>query len=172
MISVGLDRKEYDATIVSDRTLKEIRNGRMTSSQVIQEKSTLIRMIFACVCGNRITTLGMVLSFMKQQTRSIATPLVESGSSGQTAKATSFLLQVGVIAESHGRDKPERLCRCVLRPAVSEKRLLLTAKEKIRYQLNEYGDFDSSSWVVPHQLVISNSVTPPKAWGLQMFFYA
>jgi len=38
IISVGLDRKGYDVTVVSDRTLKEIRNGRMTSSQVMQEK--------------------------------------------------------------------------------------------------------------------------------------
>ncbi|HAB37275.1 MAG TPA: hypothetical protein DCE52_04610 [Rhodobacteraceae bacterium] len=68
-----------------------------------------------------------------------------------------------MIAESHRRDKPERLCRYVLRPAVSEKRLFLTAKGKIRYQLNEHGDFDSSPWIVPHQLIISNSVTPPKA---------
>gem|GEM_PF-2220437 len=38
MIFVGLDREGYDVTIVSHRILKEIRNGRMTSSQVIQEK--------------------------------------------------------------------------------------------------------------------------------------
>jgi len=46
---------------------------------------------------------------------------------------------------------------------VSEKHLSMTAKGKIRYQLNEHGDVDSSPWVVPHQLIIRNSATPPKA---------
>lgn len=36
MVGVGLVRKGYSVTIVSDRTPEEIRNGRVTSSQVMQ----------------------------------------------------------------------------------------------------------------------------------------
>ena len=37
--------------------------------------------------------------------------------------------------KSHQRDKLERLCRYVSHPAVSEKRLALTAHGQVRYQL-------------------------------------
>ena len=36
MVAVGLVRKGYDVTVVSDRTPEEIRNGRVTSSQGMQ----------------------------------------------------------------------------------------------------------------------------------------
>ena len=39
------------------------------------------------------------------------------------------------MAEAHQRDKLERLCRYISRPAVSEKRLALTANGQIRYEL-------------------------------------
>ncbi len=41
----------------------------------------------------------------------------------------------GVMAEAHQRDKLERLCRYISRPAVSEKRLALTANGQVRYEL-------------------------------------
>ena len=44
-------------------------------------------------------------------------------------------LHAGVSAEAHQRDKLERLCRYICRPAVSEKRLALTSNGNIRYQL-------------------------------------
>jgi hypothetical protein len=44
-------------------------------------------------------------------------------------------LHAGVSTEAHQRDKLERLCRYVSRPAVSEKRLALTSNGNIRYQL-------------------------------------
>ena len=39
------------------------------------------------------------------------------------------------MAEGHQRDKLERLCRYVSRPAVSEKRLALTPNVHVRYEL-------------------------------------
>jgi len=39
------------------------------------------------------------------------------------------------MAEAHQRDKLERLCRYISRPAVSEKRLSLTANGQVRYEL-------------------------------------
>ncbi|MFT5112723.1 MAG: hypothetical protein ACI8P9_002051 [Parasphingorhabdus sp.] len=44
-------------------------------------------------------------------------------------------LQAGVAAKAHQRNKLERLCRYITRPAVSEKRLSLTPSGNIRYQL-------------------------------------
>ena len=44
-------------------------------------------------------------------------------------------LHAGVAAQAWGRDKLERLCRYISRPAVSEKRLSLTSSANIRYKL-------------------------------------
>lgn len=46
-----------------------------------------------------------------------------------------FSLHAGVMAEAHQRDKLERFCRFISRPAVSEKRLALTANGQVRYEL-------------------------------------
>ncbi len=46
-----------------------------------------------------------------------------------------FSLQAGVAAKAHERQKLERLCRYISRPAISEKRLSLTSGGKVRYEL-------------------------------------
>ena len=51
------------------------------------------------------------------------------------AGAGGFSLHAGVVAEAYQRDKLERLCRYVTRPAVAEPRLSLTAGGRIRYSL-------------------------------------
>ena len=51
------------------------------------------------------------------------------------AKAAGFSLHAGVASEAHEREKLERLCRTITRPAVSTERLLLTAQGNIRYRL-------------------------------------
>jgi hypothetical protein len=55
--------------------------------------------------------------------------------SERVAKLAGFSLHAGVAAKAHQRDKVERLCRYIARPAVSEKRLSLTSTGKIRYEL-------------------------------------
>lgn len=50
-------------------------------------------------------------------------------------KVAGFSLHVGVAAKAHERTKPDRLCRYISRPALSEKRLSLTTNGKVRYQL-------------------------------------
>ncbi|MCP4044523.1 MAG: IS91 family transposase [Gammaproteobacteria bacterium] len=55
--------------------------------------------------------------------------------SSRVAKVAGFSLHAGVIAEAHQRDKLERVCRYIARPAVSEKRLSLTDDGRIRYEL-------------------------------------
>ncbi len=50
-------------------------------------------------------------------------------------KVAGFSLHAGVAAKAHERKKLERLCRYIPKPAVSEKRLLLTPNGNIRYPL-------------------------------------
>ena len=50
-------------------------------------------------------------------------------------KVAGFSLHAGVAAKARERNKLERLCRYITRPAVSEKRLPLTAHGKVRYEL-------------------------------------
>ena len=51
------------------------------------------------------------------------------------ARANGFSLHAGVVAASDERDKLERLCRTITRPAVSTERLSLTAQGLIHYRL-------------------------------------
>ena len=46
-----------------------------------------------------------------------------------------YSLHAGVATKAQERDKLERLCRYIARPAISEKRLSLTAQSKVRYKL-------------------------------------
>ncbi|MES9846876.1 MAG: transposase, partial [Candidatus Thiodiazotropha sp.] len=53
----------------------------------------------------------------------------------QVAKVAGFSLHAGVAAEVWERQKLERFCRYISKPAVAEKRLSLTPSGNIRYQL-------------------------------------
>ena len=48
-----------------------------------------------------------------------------------------FSLHAGVATRAHERDKLERLCRYIARPAVSTKRLSMTRNGQVRYELNQ-----------------------------------
>lgn len=50
-------------------------------------------------------------------------------------KVAGFSLHAGVAARADQRQKLERLCRYISRPAISEKRLSLTPNGNVRYQL-------------------------------------
>jgi hypothetical protein len=50
-------------------------------------------------------------------------------------KVAGFSLHAGVAARAHDREKLERLCRYISRPAVSEKRLSLLSNGHVRYEL-------------------------------------
>jgi hypothetical protein len=50
-------------------------------------------------------------------------------------KVTGFSLHAGVATRANERDKLERLCRYIARPAVSTKRLSLTRNGQVRYEL-------------------------------------
>ena len=51
------------------------------------------------------------------------------------ARANGFSLHAGVLAASDERDKLERLCGTITRPAVGTERLSLTAQGLIHYRL-------------------------------------
>jgi hypothetical protein len=75
-----------------------------------------------------------------QQGRKVLTlqtlPAVEADDRyAQISKEAGFSLQAGVAARAWERDKQEKLCRYISRPALSEKRLSLTLAGNIRYQL-------------------------------------
>ena len=56
----------------------------------------------------------------------------------QVAKMGGFSLHAGVATGAHQRQKLERICRYVARPAVSEKRLALTRDGRVRYELKTH----------------------------------
>jgi hypothetical protein len=54
---------------------------------------------------------------------------------GKTASYAGFSLHAGVAADSHQRDRLERLCRYITRPPVATDRLALTPNGLIRYAM-------------------------------------
>ena len=59
----------------------------------------------------------------------------EEGDTSPVASIAGFSLHAGVAAKAHQRDKLERLCRYITRPAVAEQRLSVTTQGHIRYSL-------------------------------------
>ena len=53
----------------------------------------------------------------------------------KVGKVAGFSLHAGVAALAHERDKLQRLCRYITRPAVSTKRLSMTRNGQVRYAL-------------------------------------
>ena len=62
-------------------------------------------------------------------------PAATDSSDGKLARAAGFSLHAGVGCEAPEREKLERLCRYITRPAVSTERLSLTTQGHIRYRL-------------------------------------
>ena len=62
-------------------------------------------------------------------------PAIDEPFTTRAGNVAGFSLHVGVAAKAHERDKLERLCRYITRPAVSEKRLSLTEHGQVRYTL-------------------------------------
>jgi hypothetical protein len=72
------------------------------------------------------------------------------------AKHSGFSLHAGVAAAAHQRDKVERLCRYIARPAVATGRLALTAQGLVRYTLKTpYRDGTT------HVMLLRASCPPP-----------
>jgi len=54
---------------------------------------------------------------------------------GDAGQVGGFSLHAGVAAQAHERDKLERLCRYITRPAIAERRLSISPQGRVRYQL-------------------------------------
>ena len=54
---------------------------------------------------------------------------------GGAGQVGGFSLHAGVAAEAHESEKLEKLCRCITRPAISEKRLSISSQGRVRYEL-------------------------------------
>jgi len=81
----------------------------------------------------------------------------------QVAKASGFSLHAGVAAQARERQKLERLCRYISRPAVSEKRLSLTPSGNIRYQLKTpYSDGTTHVIFEPLDFIAKLAALVPK----------
>jgi hypothetical protein len=74
-----------------------------------------------------------------QQGRKVFTlqtlPACDEPFDAEVGKVAGFSLHAGVAAQADQRQKLERLCRYISRPAISEKRLSLTPNGNVRYQL-------------------------------------
>ena len=55
--------------------------------------------------------------------------------SSSVGEAAGFSLHAGVATNANEREKLERLCRYITRPAVSTKRLSMTRNGRVRYEL-------------------------------------
>jgi len=78
-------------------------------------------------------------------------------------KTAGFSLHAGVSAKARERDRLERLCRYITRPAVSEKRLSLTAHGKVCYELKTpYRDGTTHIILEPLDFIAHLAVLVPK----------
>jgi hypothetical protein len=62
-------------------------------------------------------------------------PACEAPFDGGVGKVAGFSQHAGVAARADQRQKLERLCRYISRPAISEKGVSLTPNGNVRYQL-------------------------------------
>ncbi len=81
----------------------------------------------------------------------------------QAGQVNGFSLHAGVAARVDQRDKLERLCRYISRPAVSEKRLSLTSSGLVRYQLKTpYRDGTTHVFFEPHDFLARLAALVPR----------
>ncbi len=62
-------------------------------------------------------------------------PATSDGEYGQLANTSGFSLHAGVFAKANEPDELERFCRHISRSAISEKRLSMTQRGQVRYEL-------------------------------------
>ncbi len=60
--------------------------------------------------------------------------------SGLVVKNSGFSLHAGVATKAHERDKSEKICRYIERPAVSEERLSLNVRGEVVYKFKKLWD--------------------------------
>jgi hypothetical protein len=96
-------------------------DARMSRAQDAQERPTY-RIAVGPQQGRKVFTLQTL-------------PACDEPFDDGVGKVAGFSLHAGVAARADQRQKLERLCRYISRPAISEKRLSLTPNGNIRYHL-------------------------------------
>ena len=94
--------------------------------QELQASSITYRIALGAWRGRKVFTL---------QTLPSKPTGIQASNKQLVSKQSGFSLHAGVASKPHQRDKLERLCRYIARPAVSTERLSLTASGKVRYEL-------------------------------------
>jgi len=112
-----LERDEENSTLTLDGLEED-------SLQDIHSHSVTYRVAIGPQKGRKVFTL-----------QTLPPQREESPDHVRVAKLSGFSLHAGVAAKAHQRDKVERFCRYIARPAVSEQRLSLTPSGKVRYEL-------------------------------------
>jgi hypothetical protein len=102
-----------------------------------------------------------------QQGRKVFTlqtlPAWDDSFGDEIGKVAGFSLHAGVMARADERQKLERLCRYISRPAVSEKRLSLTPNGNVRYRLKTpYRDGTTHVIFEPHDFIARLAALVPK----------
>jgi hypothetical protein len=95
--------------------------------------------------------------------QTLAAALTAPGGDERLAKHSGFSLHAGVAAAAHQRDKVERLCRYIARPAVATGRLSLTAQGLVRYTLKTpYRDGTTHVIFEPQDFIARLAALVPK----------
>jgi hypothetical protein len=99
-------------------------------------------------------------------------PASNEGEYGQVANTSGFSLHAGVFANADEPEKLERLCRYISRPAISEQRLSMTDRGKVRYELKTpYRDGTSHIFFEPIDFIGKlTALIPPPRLNLTRFY--
>ena len=88
-------------------------------------------------------------------------PTATASIDGHLARAAGFSLHAGVASEAHEREKLERLCRTITRPAVSTERWPLTVQGNIRYRLKTPCRDGTTDVFEPLDKIVGSDFEPP-----------
>jgi len=87
----------------------------------------------------RMSSITYRIATGKHAGRKVATlqtlPADADALQGDAGQVGGFSLHAGVAAQAHERDKLERLCRYIARPAIAERRLSISPQGRVRYEL-------------------------------------
>jgi hypothetical protein len=90
------------------------------------------RLTFRRVPPPTVAALETLVRGISERVGHTRTPRPAGAGLGGHLSNAGFSLHAGVASEAHERDKLERLCRYITRPAVSTERLSVTAQGNIR----------------------------------------
>ena len=107
---------EGDLTHLSDRA------GDDDAMDTLRMSSITYRIATGAHAGRKVATLQTL-------------PADADAVHGDAGQVGGFSLHAGVTAEAHERDKLERLCRYITRPAIAERRLSISPHGRVRYEL-------------------------------------